>query len=89
MLEKRHSYPMYCTSSKEPESETEAAPAEPPRAGAAPWAGKYLAKVTPSDLTAWVGSELSAHKRPREVRFVSSLPRNEMGKVQKTRLVPR
>ena len=35
------------------------------------------------ELTAYVGSELSAHKRPREVRFVDSLPRNEMGKVQK------
>ena len=38
------------------------------------------------ELTAYVGSELSAHKRPREVHFVDSLPRNEMGKVQKTRL---
>lgn len=38
------------------------------------------------ELTAWVGAELSAHKRPREVRFVASLPRNEMGKVQKKRL---
>lgn len=44
-----------------------------------------------AELTAWVGAELSAHKRPREVRFVASLPRNEMGKVQKSRLlaVPR
>lgn len=40
-----------------------------------------------AELTARVGAELSAHKRPREVRFVSSLPRNEMGKVQKSRLV--
>ncbi|QSR27895.1 acyl-CoA synthetase [Nocardioides aromaticivorans] len=39
-----------------------------------------------AELTAWVGAELSAHKRPREVRFVASLPRNEMGKVQKKRL---
>lgn len=31
--------------------------------------------------------QLSSHKRPREVRFVSSLPRNALGKVQKTRLV--
>ncbi|WP_344771396.1 hypothetical protein, partial [Nocardioides daeguensis] len=29
---------------------------------------------------------LSAHKRPREIRFVAALPRNEMGKVQKSRL---
>ncbi|HWJ10287.1 MAG TPA: acyl-CoA synthetase [Nocardioides sp.] len=40
-----------------------------------------------AELTAWVGAELSAHKRPREVRFVPALPRNEMGKVQKSRLV--
>lgn len=39
------------------------------------------------ELTAHVGAELSAHKRPREVRFVESLPRNEMGKVQKKRLL--
>ena len=30
-----------------------------------------------------VASELAAHKRPREIRFVDDLPRNAMGKVQK------
>lgn len=30
-----------------------------------------------------VASQLSWHKRPREVRFVEALPRNPMGKVQK------
>ena len=30
-----------------------------------------------------VATDLSWHKRPREVRFVPSLPRNAMGKVQK------
>ncbi|MFD3746023.1 acyl-CoA synthetase [Nocardia sp. NPDC058633] len=35
------------------------------------------------ELTAYVGEQLSAHKRPREVRFVDALPRNAMGKVQK------
>lgn len=30
-----------------------------------------------------VANELSHHKRPREIRFVESLPRNAMGKVQK------
>ncbi|MEC3916712.1 acyl-CoA synthetase [Nocardia sp. CDC160] len=35
------------------------------------------------DLIAHVAGELSAHKRPREVRVVDSLPRNAMGKVQK------
>ncbi|KRB77853.1 acyl-CoA synthetase [Nocardioides sp. Root190] len=39
------------------------------------------------DLTTYVSTELAAHKRPREVRFVASLPRNEMGKVQKSRLL--
>ncbi|MET9485723.1 acyl-CoA synthetase [Nocardia sp. NPDC006630] len=34
-----------------------------------------------------VGAELSAHKRPREVRVVPSLPRNAMGKVQKKLLL--
>ncbi|MGB6049672.1 MAG: AMP-binding protein, partial [Rhodococcus sp. (in: high G+C Gram-positive bacteria)] len=33
-----------------------------------------------------VSSELSMHKRPREVRVVDSLPRNAMGKVQKKQL---
>ncbi|WP_278263215.1 acyl-CoA synthetase [Nocardia sp. AG03] len=36
-----------------------------------------------AELTAFVGEQLSAHKRPREVRFVDALPRNAMGKVQK------
>jgi fatty acid CoA ligase FadD36 len=33
-----------------------------------------------------VARELSVHKRPREVRLMSDLPRNAMGKVQKSRL---
>lgn len=40
-----------------------------------------------AELVAHVGAELNAHKRPREVRFTDALPRNEMGKVQKKRLV--
>jgi fatty acid CoA ligase FadD36 len=43
--------------------------------------------VTERILTAYVAERLSAHKRPREVRFVESLPRNEMGKVRKARLL--
>lgn len=39
------------------------------------------------ELISVVGSELSAHKRPREVRWATGLPRNEMGKVQKKRLL--
>ena len=33
-----------------------------------------------------VAARLSPHKRPRDVRFVESLPRTPLGKVQKTRL---
>ncbi|WP_051343499.1 acyl-CoA synthetase [Pseudonocardia spinosispora] len=40
-----------------------------------------------ADLISHVASQLSVHKRPREVRLVESLPRNAMGKVQKARLV--
>ncbi|WP_405498674.1 acyl-CoA synthetase [Nocardia sp. NBC_00511] len=48
-----------------------------------------LRDTTPSEpgiaeqLIAHVASQLSVHKRPREVRLVDSLPRNAMGKVQK------
>jgi fatty acid CoA ligase FadD36 len=38
-------------------------------------------------LQAFVAQVLSVHKRPREVHLVTSLPRNAMGKVQKSRLV--
>lgn len=40
-----------------------------------------------AELTSYVGAELSGHKRPREIRFLPSLPRNELGKVQKARLI--
>lgn len=39
------------------------------------------------ELIAFVGEQLSAHKRPREVRFVEALPRNAMGKVLKKELM--
>jgi fatty acid CoA ligase FadD36 len=42
--------------------------------------------VTPDDLISFVASRLAAHKRPRQVHLVDSLPRNAMGKVQKGRL---
>lgn len=42
--------------------------------------------IDPDALIAHVASELSAHKRPREIRVVDALPRNAMGKVQKTLL---
>jgi fatty acid CoA ligase FadD36 len=38
------------------------------------------------ELIDFVASELSVHKRPREVRFVQALPRNAMGKVLKAQL---
>jgi fatty acid CoA ligase FadD36 len=40
----------------------------------------------PDALIGFVGQTLSAHKRPREIRVVASLPRNALGKVQKTLL---
>ncbi|MEV4639785.1 acyl-CoA synthetase [Actinoplanes sp. NPDC049548] len=38
------------------------------------------------ELVAFVAGKLAAHKRPRVVHIVTELPRNAMGKVQKTRL---
>jgi fatty acid CoA ligase FadD36/malonyl-CoA/methylmalonyl-CoA synthetase len=43
--------------------------------------------VSGDDLIAHVATRLAPHKRPRAVHFVSELPRNAMGKVQKSRLV--
>ncbi len=40
------------------------------------------------ELADHVARLLSPHKRPRVVRYLSALPRNEMGKVQKKRLAP-
>ncbi|MBW8480976.1 acyl-CoA synthetase [Actinomadura parmotrematis] len=42
--------------------------------------------ATEAQLIAFVAASLSAHKRPRTVHLVESLPRNAMGKVVKTRL---
>ena len=38
------------------------------------------------ELAGHVADLLTPHKRPRVVRFIDELPRNEMGKVQKKRL---
>lgn len=43
--------------------------------------------VTGAELTDFVATRLSVHKRPREVRFVAALPRNAMGKTQKRLLL--
>jgi fatty acid CoA ligase FadD36 len=42
--------------------------------------------VSAAELTSYVAAELSWHKRPRRVELVESLPRNAMGKVQKSLL---
>jgi acyl-coenzyme A synthetase/AMP-(fatty) acid ligase len=44
------------------------------------------ASANADDLTRHVATLLSAHKRPRDVHFVDDLPRNDMGKVVKSRL---
>ena len=43
--------------------------------------------ATPDQLEQWVAARLSAHKRPRAVHLVDSLPRNALGKVQKKDLL--
>lgn len=43
-------------------------------------------RVADADLIAHVADTLSIHKRPREIRWLVSLPRNAMGKVVKTAL---
>jgi malonyl-CoA/methylmalonyl-CoA synthetase len=42
--------------------------------------------VDARELVDHVATLLAPHKRPREIRFVAELPRNDMGKVQKSRL---
>jgi len=42
--------------------------------------------AAPAALIEFVAQQLSAHKRPREVRLVDHLPRNAMGKVLKKEL---
>ncbi|MEU6831821.1 acyl-CoA synthetase [Nocardia beijingensis] len=42
--------------------------------------------ATERELIDHVAGQLSAHKRPREIRVVDALPRNAMGKVQKKQL---
>ena len=48
-----------------------------PREGQAPDARELIDRVA---------AALAPHKRPREIRFVDELPRNAMGKIQKSRL---
>ncbi|MEU6131593.1 acyl-CoA synthetase [Saccharopolyspora sp. NPDC047091] len=51
-----------------------------------PTAAPADADETGRELAEHVARLLTPHKRPREVRFVESLPRNEMGKVMKKAL---
>lgn len=44
--------------------------------------------VSAEDLAAHVATSLAPHKRPRVVHFVDALPRNAMGKLQKSQLRP-
>jgi malonyl-CoA/methylmalonyl-CoA synthetase len=44
------------------------------------------ASAEPRELVDHVAGMLAPHKRPRDVRFLDDLPRNELGKVQKKRL---
>ncbi|WP_127500672.1 AMP-binding protein [Actinoplanes solisilvae] len=44
---------------------------------------------TEKELIDFVADRLAAHKRPRSVHLVDTLPRNAMGKVQKAALKPR
>lgn len=41
------------------------------------------AAVTADQLVSHVAALLAPHKRPRDIRFLTALPRNDMGKVQK------
>lgn len=46
-----------------------------------------VGSASPDDLIQYVAQQLSVHKRPREVRIVSDLPRNALGKVLKKQLL--
>ncbi|MGW0552952.1 acyl-CoA synthetase [Streptomyces sp. NPDC002926] len=45
-----------------------------------------LAPPAPEELSAHVAAQLAPHKRPRQVRFLDALPRNDMGKIMKRAL---
>jgi malonyl-CoA/methylmalonyl-CoA synthetase len=46
------------------------------------------ASASGEELSRHVGALLAPHKRPRDVRFLDALPRNELGKVRKRELAP-
>jgi malonyl-CoA/methylmalonyl-CoA synthetase len=49
-------------------------------------AGSAASRPAAAELADHVATSLAPHKRPRDVRFVDALPRNEMGKVRKDAL---
>jgi malonyl-CoA/methylmalonyl-CoA synthetase len=52
------------------------------------WVVAAGARPSPEELAQHVAGLLTPHKRPREVRFLDELPRNDMGKVRKQELRP-
>ncbi|MET9552402.1 acyl-CoA synthetase [Streptomyces sp. NPDC006645] len=52
------------------------------------WIVPAQADAPPSaeELAAHVGAQLASHKRPRTVRYLDALPRNDMGKIMKRSL---
>ncbi|QHZ00137.1 Long-chain-fatty-acid--CoA ligase [Streptomyces sp. S4.7] len=52
------------------------------------WIVPAQAEAPPSaeELAAHVGAQLASHKRPRTVRYLDALPRNDMGKIMKRAL---
>lgn len=52
------------------------------------WIVPAQADAPPSaeELAAHVGAQLASHKRPRTVRYLDALPRNDMGKIMKRAL---
>ena len=48
--------------------------------------GREGARIEPAELDALLGANIARFKRPREYRFVATLPKNNYGKVLKTEL---
>lgn len=47
---------------------------------------KPVSELTPADLRSWCKSSMSAHKVPKRIEVIDSLPRNAMGKITKPAL---
>lgn len=44
------------------------------------------AKISPEDISVFVGSKIAHYKKPQYVQFVSSLPKNEKGKINREKV---